>query len=314
MNYSWGHSRPFNAYAEYFRKRFGFRVQKLTLDAGFTCPNRDGSLGLGGCTYCVNDAFNPSYCEPSKSITTQLQEGAGFHKVRYRRAEKYLAYFQAYTNTYAGLETLKPMYEEALSFPGVIGLVVGTRPDCVPDEILDYFAELHQHFYVVVEYGVESHLDRTLERVNRGHDFAASLDAIERSAVRGLNIGAHMILGLPGEERKDILEGAGIMGSLPLHSIKLHQLQIIQGTAMAIAYARNPETFRFWTLDEYIDLVIDYMELLHPDIVVERFAGEVPPRFLAGPGWGRIRNDQILVKTEQRMDERNTWQGKKYGG
>lgn len=313
-DYPWGHNRPFNSYAEYFKRSKGFRVQKLTLDAGFTCPNRDGSKGRGGCTYCLNDAFNPSYCIPQKSITQQLTEGAEFHKVRYRRAHSYLAYFQAYTNTYAELDQLKPMYEEALAFPGVIGLVVGTRPDCVENALMDYFQELSKSCYFVIEYGVESHLDKTLLTINRGHDFSCSLDAIKRSHERDLQIGAHMILGLPGESREQILEGALIMGQQPLHSIKLHQLQIIKGTAMAAEYIAKPETFRFWSLEEYIELVIDYLEVLNPEIVVERFAGEVPPRYLVGPGWGHVRNDQILVMTEKRMGERNTWQGKKYGG
>jgi len=313
-DYPWGHSRPFNSYAEYFRRSKGFRVQKLTLDAGFTCPNRDGTKGRGGCTYCLNDAFNPSYCLPQKSITQQLTEGAAFHAIRYRRAHSYLAYFQAYTNTYAEIDRLKPLYEEALAFPGVIGLVLGTRPDCVEDSLLDYFQELSKSCYFVIEYGVESHLDKTLLAINRGHDFGSSQDAIKRSHERNLQIGAHMILGLPGETEEQILEGAVIMGKQPLHSIKLHQLQIIKGTAMAADYALHPESYRFWSLEEYIELVIDYLELLNPEIVLERFAGEVPPRYLAGPGWGLIRNDQILQMTEKRMAERHTWQGKKYGG
>lgn len=311
--YPWGHSRPFNSYAEYFRRIYGFRIQKLTIDAGFTCPNRDGSKGSGGCTYCLNDAFNPSYCNPEKSITRQLEEGARFHKVRYRRAKSYLAYFQTYTNTYAAFEKLKLMYSEALAFPGVIGMVVGTRPDCINDALLDYFSELSSKYYIVVEYGIETHINDTLKRINRGHDFATSLEAIKSTNERKILAGAHMILGLPGESRGQILEGAKLIGQQPLHSIKLHQLQIIKDTQMASEFEADPSAFHFWSLEEYIELVIDYLELLNPEIVVERFAGEVPPRYLAGPGWGLIRNDQILQMTVKRMIERKTWQGRLFG-
>lgn len=313
-SFPWGHHRRFNSYAEYFKREFGGRVQKLTLDAGFTCPNRDGTLATGGCTFCNNDAFNPSYCNPTKSVHQQLQEGIEFHKVRYRRATKYLAYFQAYSNTYKGLDTLKKLYTEALEYPGVIGLVIGTRPDCVNDATLDYLKELNKQYYIAVEYGVESHRDDTLLHVNRGHTFNQSVEAIQNTAGRGVRTGAHMILGLPGESSMDWLEGAVLLSKLPLHSIKLHQLQIIKGSRMEVEYRLHPDAFHFFTLDEYIDLVINYLELLNPSFVVERFAGEVPPRFLAGPGFGLIRNDQILVRTERRMEERNTWQGRLFPG
>jgi radical SAM protein (TIGR01212 family) len=310
LNYPWQHQRRFNAYAEYFQREFGTRVQKLTLDAGLSCPNRDPVTRLGGCTYCNNDAFNPSYCKPEKSITQQLTEGAEFHKRRYRRAKKYLAYFQAYSNTFAGIERLKSLYAEALMFKDVIGLVIGTRPDCVQDELLDYLSELNTQYYVIVEYGVESHIEETLIQINRGHTFEKSVETIKRTAAKGIRTGAHMILGLPGETKDVMLNGARIMSQLPLTTIKMHQLQIISGTKMAEAYRNDPARFSFFTLNEYIDLVIDYLEILNPAIVVERFAGEVPPRFLEGPGFGLIRNDQILIMTEKRMEERNTWQGR----
>lgn len=308
--YFWGHPRRFNSYAEYFKKEFGGRIQKLTLDAGFTCPNRDGSLGTGGCTYCNNDAFNPSYCSPQKSITQQLSEGAEFHQRRYRRADRYLAYFQAYSNTYDTLERLKVLYEEALAFPSVIGLVIGTRPDCMSDEILAYLAEINKRAFLMVEYGVESIREETLSRINRGHTYRQSVEAIEKTAALGIRTAAHFILGLPGESRADILEMATEISGLPLHGIKLHQLQIVHGTKMAQEYRLSPDNFNFFTLEEYIELIVDFLELLNPSFVVERFAGEVPPRFLAGPGWGFIRNDQILVMVEKRLEERETWQGK----
>ncbi len=313
-HFPWGHSRRFNSSAEYFKRTFGGRVQKLTLDAGFTCPNRDGSLGTGGCTFCNNDAFNPSYCDSGKTIAQQLREGIDFHQKRYRRAGNYLAYFQAYSNTYGELDVLKSLYQEALDYPGIIGLVIGTRPDCVTDEILDYLQGLGRQYYIAVEYGVESHRNSTLKKINRGHTFEQSVKAIRKTAARGILTGVHMILGFPGEDKESLLEGARLLNTLPLHSVKLHQLQIIRGTRMEEEYKLNPGTFHFYTLDEYIDLVIDYLEVLNPSFVVERFAGEVPPRFLAGPGFGLIRNDQILVRTEKRMEERNTLQGRLFFG
>lgn len=312
MEYPWGHHRRFNAYANYFKKIFGERVQKLSLDAGFTCPNRDGSLGSGGCTFCNNDAFNPSYCKPEKSVKQQIREGMEFHQNRYRRTEKYLAYFQAYSNTYAGINELKKIYQQALQFPEVVGLVIGTRPDCINKEHLKYFRELSQAYYIIIEYGIESCYDKTLERVNRGHTFQQAVDAIHLTREFGLKSGAHMMFGLPGESKAEMLAQADILSKLPLDNIKFHQLQIIKDTPMEKEYYENPEQFTFFALDEYIDFIIDFLEKLTPAFVIERFAGEVPPRFLSGPGWGLIRNDQILNKIEKRLEERNTFQGKKF--
>ncbi len=227
MTYPWGHNRRFNSYTEYFKKHFGERVQKVTIDAGFTCPNRDGLLARGGCTYCNNDAFNPSYCQPIKSVTQQIEEGVEFHKVRYRRATKYLAYFQAYSNTYAPLEELKKIYDQALSFPGVVGLVIGTRPDCIDDEKLEYFSKLSEQYYIIIEYGIESCYNKTLEFINRQHTFEQSAEAIIKTAEYGINTGAHIIFGLPGESRDKMLQEAKILSELPISNIKFHQLQIV---------------------------------------------------------------------------------------
>jgi len=309
-NHPWGHNRRFNSYSEYFRQNFGERVQKVTIDAGFTCPNRDGSKGVGGCTYCNNDAFNPSYCKPEKSIKQQIEEGMEFHLNRYRRAKNYLAYFQAYSNTYAPIEHLKKIYSEALAIPGVVGLVIGTRPDCIDDEKLEYFKELSKSHYIIIEYGVESCYNNTLERINRGHTFEQSVEAIIKTNQLGIKTGAHFIFGLPGETRDEMMAEAKLISALPLDTIKFHQLQIIKGTAMETEYNNHPENFTFFELPEYIDFFIKFIEQLNPAIVVERFAGEVPPRFLAGPGWGLIRNDQIMVKFEKRLEELNTYQGK----
>ncbi len=310
--YSWGHHRRFNAYSNYFQSRFGTRMQKLSVDAGFTCPNRDGSKGTGGCTFCSNDAFNPSYCLPEKSVTQQLNEGIEFHRWRYKKAAQYLAYFQAYSNTYASIDKLKVIYNEALNVDGIAGLVIGTRPDCITDELLDYFTELGQHYFIAVEYGIESCYDKTLLNVNRGHDFATTVEAIQRTVERGLFTGGHLIFGLPGESKEEMLAEAHILSTLPLHSIKFHQLQVFKNTTMEMQYKEHPEIFRFFEFEEYCDFIVDFLEQLRPDIIVERFAGEVPPRFQAGPGWGLIRNEKIVSLIEKRLQERNTWQGKHF--
>ncbi|MBC35476.1 MAG: TIGR01212 family radical SAM protein [Bacteroidetes bacterium] len=310
MEYLWGHHRRFNAYANYFKKEFGERVQKLSIDAGFTCPNRDGRVGTGGCTFCNNDAFNPSYCLPEKSVQQQIQEGIEFHQNRYRRAHSYLAYFQAYSNTYGDIDHLKSIYHQALDFPQVKGLVIGTRPDCITEQQLKYFSEISKSHYVIIEYGIESCYNSTLERINRGHTYDHAVKAIELTHSFGLKTGAHLIFGLPGESKNDMLKEAEILSQLPLNNIKFHQLQIIKGTQMENEYQKFPERFKFFELDEYVDFIIEFLELLNPKFVVERFAGEVPPRFQAGPGWGLIRNDQVLNKIERELEKRDTWQGR----
>lgn len=310
MIYSWGDSNRWNSYAAYFRRTFGERMQKLTIDAGFSCPNRDGKVGRGGCSYCDNDAFNPSYCHPSKSITQQIEEGIAFHTIRYRKASRYLAYFQAYSNTYAPLERLRLIYEEALSFPGVAGLVIGTRPDCVDEASLDYFAELSQRVYVIIEYGVESCYDQSLLRMNRGHDVATAIRAIEATAQRGIRTGAHFIFGLPGESREDMLNQLPIINRLPLSTIKFHQLQLVKNTAFARQFAENPSDFHLFEMEEYIDFFVDVLERLNPAFVVERFVNEVPPRYLEGPGFWPLRNQELWNLLRIRLEERNSWQGR----
>ena len=311
MIYPWGDERPFNSYAGYFRRTFGGRVQKVAVNAGFTCPNRDGTVGTGGCTFCNNGAFTPSYCQPSKSVTQQIEEGIEFHRNRYRTASRYLAYFQSFSNTYAPLDLLRKLYDEALAHPEVAGIVVGTRPDCVDEQKLDYFAELaHQRGkYVAIEYGIESVNDRTLQLINRGHDFATARQAVEMTAERGLHVGAHFILGLPGESDHELIEQTEIINSLPLTTVKFHQLQVFAGTAMAEQYDRDPSIFRFWEVEEYIDLFIEILRRLRPDIVVERFASEAPPRYHYGRNWGLIRNETLLAMFEARLRSRGAYQG-----
>ncbi|HPX06325.1 MAG TPA: TIGR01212 family radical SAM protein [Tenuifilaceae bacterium] len=312
--FPWGDTRRFNSYSGYFKRIFGGRIQKLTIDAGFTCPNRDGSLSVGGCTFCNNDAFNPSYCESVKSITQQIEEGIEFHAVRYRRAERYLAYFQAYSNTHAPLERLKQIYDEALAHPRVIGVVIGTRPDCVDADKLDYIQSLAQNHYVAVEYGLESTYNSTLERINRGHSYEKSVWAIQETAKRGIKVGAHIIFGLPGETREMMMSQAQTLSQLPLDTIKFHQLQIIKGTIMEQEYLQNPNDFKLFAMDEYLDFMADFLERFNPNIVVERFTGEAPPRFLATPSWGRLRTDQVLQLFEKRLLERDTYQGRLWKG
>ena len=238
----------YNDYGTWLTAQLGVKTQKISLNAGFTCPNRDGTVGTGGCTYCNNQTFNPGYCAPSKTITQQLEEGKRFFAKKYPEM-KYLAYFQAYTNTYDSLQNLKAKYEEALSVPDVLGLVVGTRPDCMPDALLDYLEELNRHTFLLVEYGIESIYDATLSRINRGHTHAQTVDAILRTADRGIPVGAHLILGLPGESRGDILHEAEVLSSLPLTMLKLHQLQLIRGTRMAEEYQAHPADFHLFTSD-----------------------------------------------------------------
>lgn len=318
-DFQWGDGRRYNSYSNYFKEHFGHRVQKLSLDAGFTCPNRDGSKGYGGCIFCDNNAFNPSYCQPQKSITRQLDEGIEFHEWRYKKSPSYLAYFQAYSNTYKPLPELKRLYEEALSHPKVIGMIIGTRPDCVDEEKLDYIARLAEQKYVTIEYGIESCYDSTLKYINRGHDFATTQKALRLTAERGIRTGGHIIFGLPGESREMMLREAEILSSLPVNTLKFHQLQILNGTALERDFQKHGELYPVFGLADYVDFIVDFLELLSPDIVIERFAGEVPPRYQATPerSWrdpsGKLlRNETVPVLIEKRLEERDTWQGKKF--
>ena len=325
--YAFPDGKRYNSFVGYFKRRYGERLQKIVLDAGFTCPNRDSKVGRGGCTYCDNAAFHPAYSTAGKSLHQQMDEGIEFHKVRYRTTEHYLAYFQSFSNTYAPLSRLRELYEEALKHPDVVGIVIGTRPDCVDEEKLDYLADLSQGKImagwsrtvasqvrtapiVIVEYGVESCYDRTLLRINRGHDFETARRAITMTAERGLDVGAHFILGLPGETVQMMLDSCALINSLPLRSVKFHQLQIVKGTRMEKEYAECPEDFVRFSLEEYLDFFVDMLERLRPDLFIERFVGEVPPRFVNETPWGLIRNVELLRLLEQRLDSRATWQGR----
>ncbi|MBQ0016183.1 MAG: TIGR01212 family radical SAM protein [Bacteroidales bacterium] len=307
----------YTSYADYMRRLFGQRVQKLSVDAGFTCPNRDGTLGTKGCTFCNNDAFCPSYCK-GKSISQQIDEGIAFHQHRYRKARKYVAYFQAYSNTYADISVLSQRYEEALQHPDIVGLIVGTRPDCVDEAKLDYLASLQSDCCkVVVEYGVESCFDETLRKVCRGHLFIDSERAIQLTASRGIACGAHLIVGLPGEGRAELMRSAAILSQLPINSVKLHQLQVVKGSVLASQVASGRVAVESYALDAYIQLVCDFVERLRPDIAIERFAGEVPPAYQLFPdrAWRRpdgswLRNEDIPRLVDAELEQRQSWQGK----
>ena len=301
----------YNDFPTFLKRYFDCKVQKISLNAGFTCPNRDGTVGYGGCTYCNNQTFNPEYCRTEKSVTEQLEEGKHFFAHKYPDM-KYLAYFQAYTNTYGGLEELKRKYEEALAVDGVVGLVIGTRPDCMPDSLLDYLDGLNRRTFLLVEYGIESTLDRTLRRINRGHTWQTTVDAVNRTAARGILTGGHVILGLPGETEDDMLRQAADISSLPLSTLKLHQLQLIRGTRMAHEYEEAPADFHLYEdVDSYIGLVIGYIQRLRPDLVLERFVSQSPKSLLIAPDWG-LKNYEFNHRLQKRMKEEGAYQGKLY--
>ena len=300
----------YNQFPLFLKRYFPYKVQKISLNAGFTCPNRDGNKGYGGCTYCNNQTFNPDYCRTEKSITRQLEEGKHFFAHKYPEM-KYLAYFQAYTNTYGELESLKRKYEEALSVDGVVGLVIGTRPDCMPDDLLRYLESINKHTFLLVEYGIESTCDETLRRINRGHTFQTTVDAVERTAACGILTGGHIILGLPGETHQSIVAQAQDLSGLPITTLKMHQLQLIRGTRMALEYERSPEDFHLFGVEEYIELVVDYVEHLRPDIVLERFVSQSPKDLLIAPDWG-LKNYEFNHRVQKRMKELDAYQGKKY--
>ena len=298
--------KRYNDYGSWLRRRFPFRVQKLMVDAGFSCPNRDGTIGTGGCVFCDNQAFSPAYCSPAKSIRQQLADGKRFFAGKYPDM-RYLAYFQAYTNTYAHLESLRQRYEEALGVDGVVGIVVGTRPDCVSREVLDYLEQLSRQVFVVVEFGVESANDVTLRAIHRGHDFACSQRAIEQTASRGIAVGAHVILGLPGEDEAQSLRQAGIISSLPLHLLKIHHLQVLRGTPLARMYEARP--FPLYSADAYVALLAQYVARLRGDLLLERFANVSPPGMVVAPRWG-IKGSELTRRLDDYMAAHNLWQGR----
>ena len=296
-----------NNYVEFgpwLASKTGGKTQKIAVDAGFTCPNRDGTIGSGGCTYCNNRTFTPDYCQPSKSITEQLKEGKAFFARKYPRM-LYLAYFQAYTNTYAPVKVLARCFEEALHVDGIVGLVIATRPDCMSDEVLDLLQNLRRRCFVLVEYGVESIYEVTLNRINRGHTFVQSRDAICRTADRGIEVGAHIIVGLPGETPDMVLNEAEVLSDLPLSTLKLHQLQIIRHTPMAREFCLCPDDFMQLTPDSYADLVARFIMHSRSDMVFDRFVSTSPPQLLFDQGWG-LKNYEFTAILNQKLQQLKT--------
>ena len=303
--------KRYTDYSSYIKKKFGGRVQKVSINAGFTCPNIDGSKGKGGCTYCNNNTFNPEYCKPIKPISQQIDEGIAFFSQMYK-SQKYLAYFQAFTNTYAPLKELKKKYEQALKHKDVIGLVIATRPDCITNEILDYLEQLvRDGNFIKLEFGLESTNNKTLDLINRCQSHEDAIKAFDMSKNRGILLGAHIILGLPKESKNDMLNNALEINKLPVDTLKIHHLQIVKHTMMAFQYKTDSSQFSFFTLDEYLDLVINFLEILNPKIIVERFFSESPEHLLIAPKYG-LKNFELVHKIEKRLQENDSWQGKKF--
>lgn len=297
----------YNDYGSWIRKKFNFRVQKISINAGFSCPNRDGRISSGGCIYCNNKTFNPAYCDETKSVTEQLAEGKLFFGRKYPEM-KYIAYFQAYTNTYSTVDELKAIYEEALEYDDVVGIAIGTRPDCISKPLLDYLEELNRQTFVTVEYGIESANDNTLKTINRGHNFECAKKAVTETAIRGITTCGHIILGLPGENAEESLRQAPIISSLPLDILKMHQLQIIKGTKLEKDYVRNP--FHLYTIDEYISLISEYIQYLRKDLILERFVSQSPKDMLLAPHWG-IKNYEFTNLLNNKLRSEDIYQGKK---
>ena len=300
--------KRYNSYNTYLKNKYGQRVQKVTVDAGFTCPNRDGTVASGGCIYCNNESFNPGYNDPTKSVRQQIDEGTEFLRRRYG-VNKFIVYFQPYSNTYASLDKLKQLYEQALSLPEVIGLTIGTRPDCVDKAKIAYLESLAKTYDITIEYGLESIYDDTLKRINRGHNYQSYLDAIELTTGRGIKICTHIILGFPWENKDQWLNEAGVLSKIDFDFLKIHQLHIVKKTPMERQHKQAP--YRLFTLTEYVDTVVAFLEALNPKIIIQRLAGEAPKPMLVAPKWGK-RNSEVIRFIMNTLDEKDTWQGKFY--
>lgn len=300
-------TRRYNAFGPYLKKRFGTVVYKVNVDAGFTCPNRDGTLGVTGCIYCNNDSFRPSGCKPELSIKEQIRSGIGYLSGRYK-AKKFLVYFQPYTNTYAPVEELERLFREALSEPEVLGLAIGTRPDCVDEEKIELLETLARDYFILVEYGLQSIYDKSLDFILRGHDYRTFLDALNMTRDRGIHIGAHIIAGFPTETSDEMLAMADEISGIPVEFLKIHQLQIVKDTVLAKQYMKEP--FHTFEYEEYLDFLVDFIERLSPDIVLQRLFATAPDEILIAPQWGRTRQ-QIIHDIEERFIKRDAVQGSK---
>ena len=301
-------NKYYNAYSDFIIRKYGERVQKVTVDAGFTCPNRDGTLGKGGCTYCNNNSFNPAYNDPAKSISEQITEGIEFLQRRYK-VKKFFVYFQPFSNTYGSLERLKECYEEALSFPQVVGITIGTRPDCIDEQKIDYLAGLTEQYSITIEYGLESIYDETLKKINRGHDFQSYLKALEMTTNRGIQICTHLILGFPWETKQQWLKEADVLSGLSIDFLKIHHLHIVKGTVLSHTYEKQP--FELLSYSQYIDVVCSFLERLNPGIIIQRLFGQTPADLLLAPQWNK-NSSEMLRDIEIAFKRRKSWQGKDY--
>lgn len=303
---------PYNDYGSAMRRKLGGRVQKLAIDAGFSCPNRDGTVGFGGCTFCLGEAFSPSYCREATSITEQIERALRFHSARDRRADSYLAYFQSNTNTHANITHLEKLYNEALSHPAISGIIIGTRPDCITSDILQLLSDISKAKYIAIEYGIESVYDTTLNHVNRGHDFAVAVSAVAQTKAANIDVGAHFILGLPNETASDIIEGIRHINALGIDFIKFHQLQIYHSTAMEREWREHPERFLFsqqFGTEGYIKLIIEIIRRLDPHIAIERIASQAPRNLIAHSPLGGIRPYELREMIVAKMLRHNYRQG-----
>ncbi|MBP8992943.1 MAG: TIGR01212 family radical SAM protein [Bacteroidales bacterium] len=299
---------PWNDYSSYIKRIFGIRVQKISIDAGFTCPNRDGKISRGACFYCTNESFSPFYCTPKLSVTEQLQKGIEFFSKKYK-TQKYLAYFQSYTNTYGKVEDLKKLYLEALAVEGVIGLVIATRPDCIDEEIMKMLKEISKDKYLSIEYGAESTKNETLNFINRGHSWEQTIKAVELANNFQINCGLHFIIGLPGEDKTDFLNHAKKISKLNIQTLKIHQMQVLKKTKLADVYKESPELFYNLNLENYLDLMAEFLSYLNPNVVVERFTSESPKEMIIYPNWQGKKNFEISHMLEKKMNERKITQG-----
>ena len=298
-------TKHYNDFSTWLRRQLGCKVQKISIDAGFSCPNRDGTLATGGCVFCDNKAFSPAYCRGNKSVKRQVEDGISFFKRKYKDM-KYLAYFQAFTNTYAPVEHLKSLYEEALSVEDVVGIVIGTRPDCVSDDILNYLEELNRQTFMIVEYGIESTDNKILKRINRGHTYECSVRAIERTKERDILVGGHVILGLPGMTEEDSIREVERLNNTQLDILKLHQLQVVKDTRLAEEYLEKP--FKVFNIDEYIRLVATLIQHIRPDMILDRFISQSPAEMLIAPKWG-IKNYEFANALDNYLAKNNIYQG-----
>ncbi|MGI9553317.1 MAG: TIGR01212 family radical SAM protein [Thermodesulfobacteriota bacterium] len=300
--------KRYNSYHDYLRERFGCRVHKVSLDMGFTCPNRDGNVAQGGCVYCNNDSFVPPYARSRYKMDFQIKHGIEYLKNRFK-AEKFIIYFQAYTSTYGEAEELERMYKEALKYDGVVGLAVGTRSDCIDEEKIEIFERLARDYYVSIEYGIESIYDKTLEFMNRGHDYNSVLDAIELSKNRDLHIGTHIIVGMPTETEQEMLAMADEVSTLGVDTFKVHNLHIIKNTPLARMYKENP--FNLFSYEEYLEFIVKFIERLSPDIMLERLFTDTPQDLLIAPKW-KERHNEIIYGIKQALERKESYQGKMY--